>query len=93
MGTRTLALFGLVAMAGGCNPPPAASPGDVQACTQEARVCPDGSSVGRSGPNCEFAKCPADPDNGLSPDPAPAGPDGDISPQPMGTFDPPTPPG
>ncbi len=29
-----------------------------QACTQEARLCPDGSSVGRTGPNCEFAACP-----------------------------------
>src|SRR3989344_7127909 len=27
------------------------------ACTQEAKVCPDGSSVGRSGPNCDFAEC------------------------------------
>jgi len=27
-------------------------------CTQEAKVCPDGSSVGRIGPNCEFAPCP-----------------------------------
>jgi len=27
-------------------------------CTQEAKLCPDGSSVGRSGPNCEFAACP-----------------------------------
>jgi len=25
----------------------------------EAKLCPDGSSVGRSGPNCEFAPCPA----------------------------------
>ena len=23
----------------------------------EARICPDGSAVGRSGPNCEFAPC------------------------------------
>lgn len=29
-----------------------------RACTMEARVCPDGSSVGRTGPNCEFAPCP-----------------------------------
>jgi len=29
------------------------------ACTQEAKICPDGSSVGRSGPNCEFAPCPS----------------------------------
>ncbi len=27
-------------------------------CTQDARECPDGSYVGRTGPNCEFAKCP-----------------------------------
>lgn len=26
-------------------------------CTMEARICPDGSAVGRSGPNCEFAPC------------------------------------
>jgi len=29
------------------------------ACTQEAKVCPDGSYVGRTGPNCEFTQCPA----------------------------------
>jgi len=28
------------------------------ACTQEAKICPDGSSVGRIPPNCEFAECP-----------------------------------
>jgi hypothetical protein len=27
-------------------------------CTMEAKVCPDGSAVGRIGPNCEFALCP-----------------------------------
>jgi hypothetical protein len=27
-------------------------------CTMEAKLCPDGSSVGRSGPNCEFSPCP-----------------------------------
>jgi hypothetical protein len=31
------------------------------ACTLEAMQCPDGSYVGRSGPNCEFAKCPEAP--------------------------------
>ena len=34
------------------SPPP-------QACTEEAMVCPDGSAVGRTGPNCEFAACPS----------------------------------
>ncbi len=28
-------------------------------CTQEAMLCPDGSYVGRAGPNCEFAECPS----------------------------------
>jgi len=27
-------------------------------CTLEAKICPDGSAVGRTGPNCEFAPCP-----------------------------------
>lgn len=30
------------------------------ACTTEAKICPDGSSVGRSGPSCEFAECPVE---------------------------------
>lgn len=29
-----------------------------RACTQEAKKCPNGSFVSRTGPNCEFAKCP-----------------------------------
>jgi hypothetical protein len=28
------------------------------ACTMEAKLCPDGSAVGRTGPNCEFTPCP-----------------------------------
>lgn len=28
------------------------------ACTMDAKVCPDGSSVGRVPPSCEFAACP-----------------------------------
>ncbi len=28
------------------------------ACTQEAKICPDGSAVGRTGPGCTFAICP-----------------------------------
>ena len=37
---------------------PAAGPQDV-ACTMDAKICPDGSSVGREGPSCEFAACPS----------------------------------
>lgn len=29
------------------------------ACTKEAKICPDGSSVGRVGPKCEFSLCPS----------------------------------
>ncbi len=29
-----------------------------KACTEEAKICSDGSTVGRTGPNCEFAACP-----------------------------------
>lgn len=31
------------------------------ACTQDAKICPDGSSVGRTGPDCTFAACPTPP--------------------------------
>ncbi len=34
------------------------------ACTMDARICPDGSAVGRTGPNCEFAECPQVPESG-----------------------------
>ncbi len=29
-----------------------------EACDQSALICPDGSAVGRSGPDCRFAPCP-----------------------------------
>lgn len=35
-------------------------PGGGQACTDDAKICPDGSAVGRTGPNCEFAPCPGE---------------------------------
>ncbi|OGZ54268.1 MAG: hypothetical protein A3B25_02540 [Candidatus Ryanbacteria bacterium RIFCSPLOWO2_01_FULL_48_26] len=31
-------------------------------CNQEAKQCPDGSYVGRIGPNCEFTECPNAPE-------------------------------
>jgi hypothetical protein len=31
--------------------------GGTTICTMDARMCPDGSYVGRTGPNCEFV-CP-----------------------------------
>lgn len=38
---------------------PSMPPAAPVACTTEAKVCPDGTSVGRSGPTCAFAACPA----------------------------------
>ena len=34
-----------------------------QACTEEAKLCSDGSAVGRIGPGCEFEKCPDENNN------------------------------
>lgn len=41
-------------------PTPAPEPTEqVSACTLEVKLCPDGvTSVGRSGPSCEFEECP-----------------------------------
>lgn len=46
--------------AGGNFPPESIIPSipDQTICSTEAKICPDGSSVGRVGPNCEFAPCP-----------------------------------
>jgi hypothetical protein len=38
---------------------PSGYPGGV-VCTKEAKLCPDGSYVGRTGPSCEFARCPGE---------------------------------
>lgn len=37
------------------------NPPEQIACTLEAKICPDGSSVGRHGPNCDFDPCPQAP--------------------------------
>ncbi len=39
----------------GCQMPPTC---DSVACTMDAKICSDGSAVGRTGPNCEFESCP-----------------------------------
>ncbi|MFZ3100352.1 MAG: hypothetical protein WA103_03950 [Minisyncoccales bacterium] len=39
-------------------PPSQSNPAASTACTMEAQICPDGSAVGRTGLNCEFAPCP-----------------------------------
>lgn len=58
-----LLLFVLALLVGGrmflAQMPPEAEP---IACTMDAMLCPDGSSVGRVGPSCEFAPCPHVPE-------------------------------
>ena len=51
-----LVSFFAVIILSACSKPQVQQP--PQACTEEAKVCPDGSAVGRTGPNCEFAPCP-----------------------------------
>ncbi|MEK7613679.1 MAG: hypothetical protein AAB439_02275 [Patescibacteria group bacterium] len=54
-------VFGLLALAaiwGGWKLYEASRGSDIVACTADAKLCPDGSAVGREGPNCEFAACP-----------------------------------
>jgi len=36
------------------------------ACTMEALQCPDGSYVGRTGPDCQFASCPSESSSSAS---------------------------
>ncbi|KKU91074.1 MAG: hypothetical protein UY23_C0004G0019 [Candidatus Jorgensenbacteria bacterium GW2011_GWA1_48_11] len=48
-----LIIVGLYYLAG-----PALRRAEPVACTEEAKLCADGSAVGRTGPNCEFAACP-----------------------------------
>lgn len=38
------------------------------ACTQEAKICPDGSTVTRTLPRCEFAACPYESTKSAPPD-------------------------
>jgi hypothetical protein len=66
---RTVATHLVMIVAAACGGPSAGKPDGAaqpppegQVCTRDAKVCPDGSTVGRTGPNCEFAACPAAPE-------------------------------
>jgi hypothetical protein len=66
--------------AGGGPAAPDANPEGGVMCPMDAKICPDGSGVGRVGPNCEFAPCP---EGSASPGSPP--PPGDASGAPPGT--------
>ncbi len=53
----SLALFFLIAL-GGKNDKKTETEEKSFACIMDALICPDGSGVGRSGPQCEFTACP-----------------------------------
>jgi len=41
-------------------PSPTTQSSPTLACPTDAKICPDGTSVGRTGPACEFAPCPSE---------------------------------
>ncbi len=55
IGWILLASFAIMFMLGCVSNPPNV------ACTQELKLCPDGTGVGRTAPFCEFAPCPDTP--------------------------------
>ncbi|MEK6840071.1 MAG: hypothetical protein AABX72_03950 [Nanoarchaeota archaeon] len=56
MKKRTIMLLSLIVIAiMGCQ-----SYEEPVACTMDAKECPDGSAVGRIGPDCQFAPCPGE---------------------------------
>ncbi len=59
-----VALVGAVVFATQKHDP--ASGGGQVACSMEAKICPDGSAVGRVGPTCEFAACPTPSDGRIA---------------------------
>ena len=53
----TLGAIAVMLVAACSNSGPSSGP-EGRVCTMEAKICPDGSSVGRVRPSCEFAPCP-----------------------------------
>ncbi len=74
MKKNTLMLIGLVIIAVACiflafkKNPPAPTGTTGAPCTDEAKICPDGSVVGRTGPTCEFRACPTAGTSTVPPD-------------------------
>lgn len=60
VGIIPLAVAGIIGVAAMGAMMPVADSAAETACTQEAKLCPDGSSVGRVLANCGFAPCPSE---------------------------------
>lgn len=52
-----LSMLSITIILSACSKPQVQQRPQVQACTEEAKMCPDWSAVARTGPNCEFAPC------------------------------------
>lgn len=68
-GILLMALGGIAGYYFGTNKPqaPDGNTPEGVACTMEAKLCPDGSAVGRMPPTCEFAPCPTPEAGTLTP--------------------------
>ncbi len=55
------------------------NPPDQQACTMEAKLCPNGTSVGRVPPNCDFTPCPSTQPTASPNETANQAPDGNLA--------------
>jgi len=53
MKTKIILLLMISALFAGCT-----QPDEPTVCTLDAKICPDGTAVGRVAPDCEFAPCP-----------------------------------
>jgi hypothetical protein len=74
-----MSLVFALGVAAGCEKsaqPTTTVPGE---CTDDAKICADGTPVGRVGPSCEFAECPSAND-GAAPAVDGTAPDGQTSP-------------
>jgi hypothetical protein len=58
--TIVLALAVLAGAACGPKKDTAKPDGDQASCTEEAKQCPDGSTVEAQGPDCQFPACPGE---------------------------------
>ncbi len=66
--TAVAALVAATAIVGtlaGRDAGPPGTPTPVAACTDEAKLCDDGSGVGRNGPECRFDPCPLEQGAGV----------------------------
>jgi hypothetical protein len=64
LATIIILALGTILYVGFLHPAGTSSPEEEgRACTMEAKICPDGTAVGRQPPSCAFAPCPVNTEN------------------------------